>query len=71
MGRPPPTCLPLSSALLAHPLHQKNAYTLSHSVLLLQEVALEDFPLPTLGPWLRAIAREVTHGRGFQLIKGE
>lgn len=31
---------------------------------------LADFPLPTLGPTLRALLRQVTHGRGFQLISG-
>ncbi|KAK9862133.1 hypothetical protein WJX84_005815 [Apatococcus fuscideae] len=29
-----------------------------------------DFPLPTLGQKLQAICREVTFGRGFQLIRG-
>lgn len=28
-----------------------------------QDITLEDFPLPTLGPKLRALLREVTHGR--------
>lgn len=36
----------------------------------LQDVTQEDFPLPTLGPKLKAIIREVTHGRGFKLITG-
>ncbi|KAI3425042.1 hypothetical protein D9Q98_008420 [Chlorella vulgaris] len=35
-----------------------------------QDVALPDFPLPTLGPKLRDLLREVTHGRGFQLLSG-
>ncbi len=30
---------------------------------LLQDVTIDDFPLPTLGPKLRALLREVTHGR--------
>ena len=29
-----------------------------------------DFPLPTLGPLLAAILRDVTSGRGFALLKG-
>lgn len=33
-------------------------------------MALEDFPLPSLGPKLRGLLREVTHGRGFQLLSG-
>lgn len=28
-----------------------------------QDITIEDFPLPTLGPKLRALLREVTHGR--------
>lgn len=35
-----------------------------------QDVGLDDFPLPTLGPKLRALLRQVTHGRGFQLLSG-
>lgn len=35
-----------------------------------EDITLEDFPLPTLGPKLRALLREVTHGRGFQLLSG-
>jgi hypothetical protein len=35
-----------------------------------EDVTLADFPLPTLGPKLRALLREVTHGRGFQLLSG-
>jgi hypothetical protein len=35
-----------------------------------QDVVLEDFPLPQLGPKLRALLREVAHGRGFQLLSG-
>ena len=30
----------------------------------------EDFPLPTLGPKLAALAEEAKHGRGFVLLKG-
>lgn len=30
----------------------------------------EQFPLPTLGPTLRAILHEVQHGRGFALVRG-
>ena len=37
---------------------------------MLQDVELSDFPLPSLGPTLRALLREVTHGRGFQLLSG-
>lgn len=33
-------------------------------------MTLEDFPLPSLGPKLRSLLREVTHGRGFQLLSG-
>ncbi|PSC69343.1 26S protease regulatory subunit 8-like protein A [Micractinium conductrix] len=36
----------------------------------IQDVTAADFPLPTLGPKLRALLREVTHGRGFQLLSG-
>ncbi|KAL4447780.1 hypothetical protein ABPG75_004999 [Micractinium tetrahymenae] len=35
-----------------------------------EDVVLEDFPLPSLGPKLRGLLREVTHGRGFQLLSG-
>lgn len=35
-----------------------------------QDLSLADFPLPSLGPKLRALLREVTHGRGFQLLSG-
>jgi hypothetical protein len=36
----------------------------------LQAIQLQDFPLPLLGPKLRAIQREVTWGRGFALVRG-
>ncbi|GAB4822232.1 hypothetical protein N2152v2_009278 [Parachlorella kessleri] len=36
----------------------------------IQHITQEEFPLPKLGPKLKAIAREVTSGRGFKLIKG-
>ena len=36
----------------------------------LMEVARADFPLPTLGPVLDSIARDVIDGRGFALIRG-
>ena len=28
------------------------------------------FPLPTFGPKLRELAAEVSHGRGFQIMRG-
>ena len=34
------------------------------------EMKLEDFPLPTLAPRLRDLARELDHGRGFWLLRG-
>ena len=33
-------------------------------------LGVDDFPLPTLAPRLRAIAREVVDGRGFVLVRG-
>ena len=39
-------------------------------LLSLQDLTQRDFPLPTLGPRLVKIHKEVVHGRGFQLIKG-
>ena len=30
----------------------------------------DDFPLPTLGPRLQQLRRELQHGRGFELLKG-
>ncbi|WIA23850.1 hypothetical protein OEZ85_013508 [Tetradesmus obliquus] len=33
-------------------------------------VSKEDFPLPTLGPYLEAVRNEVVSGRGFALIRG-
>ena len=38
--------------------------------LTLPEVGREDFPLPTLGPRLDALRRELLHGRGFVLLRG-
>jgi Taurine catabolism dioxygenase TauD, TfdA family len=34
------------------------------------ELSTDDFPLPTLGPVLAALSREVRHGRGFALLRG-
>jgi hypothetical protein len=34
------------------------------------DIAVEDFPLPTLAPRLAAIKREILHGRGFFLLRG-
>ncbi len=34
-----------------------------------QDLAKEDFPLPTLGPKLVAFREEVRTGRGFQLFR--
>ncbi|KAL4423717.1 hypothetical protein ABPG75_001018 [Micractinium tetrahymenae] len=34
------------------------------------ELTTADFPLPTLGPKLREIVRNVTHGLGFHLLRG-
>lgn len=34
------------------------------------EVTEADFPLPTLGPRLHALRREILHGRGFALLRG-
>src|SRR4051794_3098773 len=34
------------------------------------EIAKSDFPLPTLGPRLKAIEAELINGRGFVLIRG-
>ena len=34
------------------------------------EMKQEDFPLPTLTPRLRGLARELDHGRGFWLLRG-
>ncbi|KAK9805018.1 hypothetical protein WJX73_002321 [Symbiochloris irregularis] len=36
----------------------------------IQGITACDFNLPTLGPKLRSIGKEVVHGRGFQLIRG-
>ena len=36
----------------------------------LLDIGREDFPLPTLGPRLEAIERELIDGRGFVLIRG-
>jgi hypothetical protein len=36
----------------------------------LGDVTREVFPLPTLGPALNRLAREVAHGRGFALLRG-
>ncbi|MFU8871708.1 TauD/TfdA family dioxygenase [Micromonospora sp. SL4-19] len=36
----------------------------------LDDVSPELFPLPTLGPHLRRLAVDVTHGRGFALVQG-
>jgi hypothetical protein len=36
----------------------------------LQTVTKEDFPLPTLGPYLESVRDEVVSGRGFALIRG-
>lgn len=33
-------------------------------------MAAQDFPLPTLAPRLRALAREIVDGRGFVLLRG-
>jgi hypothetical protein len=33
-------------------------------------LGVEDFPLPALGPRLRAMCREVVDGRGFALVRG-
>lgn len=33
-------------------------------------LAADDFPLPTLAPLLRGLAREIVHGRGFVLVRG-
>lgn len=35
-----------------------------------QDVKLDAFPLPTLGPKLKAMQHEASFGRGFQMIKG-
>ena len=37
---------------------------------LLQDITLPEFQLPAFGPKLRAMLLEVTHGRGFQLLRG-
>src|SRR5262245_43888727 len=34
------------------------------------DISRDDFPLPTLGPRLLAIRRELLHGRGFVLLRG-
>src|SRR6185312_16887236 len=34
------------------------------------QIGKADFPLPTLGPRLKAIERELIDGRGFVLIRG-
>jgi hypothetical protein len=34
------------------------------------DIGREDFPLPTLGPRLKAVERELIDGRGFALIRG-
>ena len=41
-------------------------------MLLLHEVlvSMGDFPLPTLGPKLKAMRENLRSGRGFQLIRG-
>jgi len=36
----------------------------------LAEVHREDFPLPTLGPWLDRLRGELLNGRGFVLLRG-
>jgi hypothetical protein len=38
--------------------------------LTLPEIGRDDFPLPTLGPRLEALRRELLHGRGFVLLRG-
>ncbi|HYC13629.1 MAG TPA: TauD/TfdA family dioxygenase, partial [Stellaceae bacterium] len=38
--------------------------------LAIEEIGRADFPLPTLGPKLDAIRREIVHGRGFVLLHG-
>jgi hypothetical protein len=38
--------------------------------LTLPEITRDDFPLPTLGPRLEALRRELLHGRGFALVRG-
>lgn len=40
-------------------------------LLPLQEITKADFPLPSLGPKLEAFLKNVVHGLGFQLIRGE
>lgn len=34
-----------------------------------RELSKADFPLPTLAPVLAQLAEEVSHGRGFALVK--
>lgn len=36
----------------------------------IQKITREDFPLPTLGPYLESIRDQVVTGRGFALIRG-
>ena len=38
--------------------------------LTLPEIGREDFPLPTLGPRLETLRRELLHGRGFVRLRG-
>jgi hypothetical protein len=44
--------------------------TVSAAGLAVHEITREGFPLPTLGPVLRRLADELTHGRGFGLVEG-
>lgn len=42
----------------------------TESDLCMQEVAIGDFDLPTLGPKLIAFCKELNEGKGFQVIRG-
>lgn len=42
----------------------------NHSEKNISEITPENFPLPTLTPKLRKLSKELTHGRGFFLLRG-
>jgi hypothetical protein len=64
LGIPPAACSP------GAPLLPSLTPLPSAPAPLLQDITLAEFQLPTFGPKLRAMLREVTHGRGFQLLRG-